>query len=252
MIQNNKENTKKNYYRGKHNGRRGDNSSLRHGTTPVNQGNVVVEQNSSTTSSFNKDASQNFNGNNNGNAKNNNYRKNRNNKKPFNNTKWSLYPTESEERKFIRSERGQCKKAIIDLSYLNKVAKTDFKPVCPICTKVIEDSNLAIANSSTGEASHFDCIVTLLAKKEEIGQNEKVIYVGSGDFAVISFTGNYSYPKNVTILRKINYEEFVKDKLSVWRKDLAIVPSFIINVEENTVEMKERLKQEEKSFKNDE
>ena len=75
------------------------------------------------------------------------------------------------------------------------------RPVCSICGEQIE----AIAEAITepdGSYSHFDCVLEKLKQEHNVHEPDKISYVGSGNFAVVSMDEEGKF----TIKEKISYE----------------------------------------------
>lgn len=87
-------------------------------------------------------------------------------------------------------------------------------PDCSICNKPIRDVSAAITDQDTKKAAHFDCILKNLSERESLGDQEKVIYLGSGDFGVVKIINN----KKFEIVKKIQYED--SEARVDWRKDM--------------------------------
>ncbi|HUX37817.1 MAG TPA: hypothetical protein VMV44_07930 [Rectinemataceae bacterium] len=60
--------------------------------------------------------------------------------------------------------------------------------MCPICSKPVFDLSSAIgADRETGLPAHFDCVYDRVKAAENLGPNEKIVYLGAGAFAVVEF-----------------------------------------------------------------
>jgi hypothetical protein len=62
-------------------------------------------------------------------------------------------------------------------------------PPCPYCGKPIKDMSTAIADRSSGEPSHFECVAARIAGEETLEKGDTVVYIGGGRFAVVHFPG---------------------------------------------------------------
>lgn len=89
-------------------------------------------------------------------------------------------------------------------------------PDCPLCGKPIADVSSALAEKASKAPAHFDCVLASLAEAESPGPQQRLVYLGSGCFALVE--GNPQTPQKFTIVRKIQYEE--RDSKPDWRKDL--------------------------------
>ena len=58
-------------------------------------------------------------------------------------------------------------------------------PVCAICGNPIELIAEAISEPNGGY-SHFDCVIAKLKEQEHVTEDEKLSYVGHGNFAVFT------------------------------------------------------------------
>jgi len=90
-------------------------------------------------------------------------------------------------------------------------------PDCPVCGKPIRDVSAAMTDPSGDKPAHFDCVVKILSEKETLGNQEKVIYLGSGQFGVVKILNNRKFE----IVKKIPYEEN-QDARSEWRMDMRL------------------------------
>ena len=87
-------------------------------------------------------------------------------------------------------------------------------PDCSICNNPIRDVSAAVTDQETEKPAHFDCILKKLSERETLESQEKVIYLGSGSFGVVSIVNN----KKFEIIRKIKYED-AEERIE-WRKDM--------------------------------
>lgn len=89
--------------------------------------------------------------------------------------------------------------------------------VCEKCGKEIKDLNTALSDKNTGNPIHFDCILEFIKDSEEIKENEEVIYIGSGNFAIVTFE-NPKIRKSFKIVKHIEWEE--KNELHAWKDEI--------------------------------
>lgn len=89
------------------------------------------------------------------------------------------------------------------------------KPLCPRCGAAIEDLPSAMTDKETGEPVHFDCILARLAESENLGEGEKIVYLGGGRFGVVHFD-NPSDLKHFRVRKTLQWEE--KEKRADWRR----------------------------------
>lgn len=59
------------------------------------------------------------------------------------------------------------------------------KPICPICNNEIYIIEQSILYGKTKTPAHFDCIIKHLSKDNQLEENEKIVYLGSGTFGII-------------------------------------------------------------------
>lgn len=90
--------------------------------------------------------------------------------------------------------------------------------ICKKCGLPIKDPTLAISDKVTGLPVHFDCILKFLKQSEELKENEEVIYIGSGNFAIVYFE-NPKIRKQFKIIKLIEWE--TGSRTSEWRIEMA-------------------------------
>ncbi len=91
------------------------------------------------------------------------------------------------------------------------------KPICEKCGKEIRDLTTALSDKNTGNPVHFDCILEFIKNSEEIKENEEVIYIGNGCFAIVSFE-NPKIKKKFKIVKSIEWEE--KNRTYQWKDEI--------------------------------
>jgi hypothetical protein len=79
-------------------------------------------------------------------------------------------------------------------------------PACPVCAEAVRDLAAALTHRPTGRPAHFDCILKELRDQNPLGPQEKLCYLGSGVFGVLTWRqeGN---PASFVIKRRIPYED---------------------------------------------
>ncbi len=77
---------------------------------------------------------------------------------------------------------------------------------CEICGQPINDVSSAMANKGSGNPVHFDCIISKLAETEQVGENEKITYIGQGRFGVVHFENMHDL-RHFQIKKIIEWEE---------------------------------------------
>ncbi len=90
--------------------------------------------------------------------------------------------------------------------------------ICPKCGQPITDIASAIADKSTGQPLHFDCVLNQVKQSEPTGENEKVAYIGQGRFAVLHYE-NIRDQRHFTIKKIIEWED--REKPAEWRGELS-------------------------------
>jgi hypothetical protein len=91
-------------------------------------------------------------------------------------------------------------------------------PECPVCAKPIRELSAALCYRGTDAPAHFDCVLKELRETHEILPQEKLCYLGGGNFAILQFkTGGGN---KFTIKKKIPYEG--KEIQQEWKKALLI------------------------------
>lgn len=91
-------------------------------------------------------------------------------------------------------------------------------PVCARCGEPIQDLCSALADKSTGEPVHFDCVLKFLQDAERIGDNENLLYIGQGRFAVVTYD-DPADKRKFTIIRHIEWEG--RETRAEWRSEIA-------------------------------
>ncbi len=119
-----------------------------------------------------------------------------------------------------------------------------YTPNCDICSEIITDSHSAISLGTTGLASHFDCVVNYLAKRENLGESEHIVYLGAGEFGVAKIK---TEKEPLEVLRRITYEDS-RHENNAWRRELALTPSFVVRVLKTTDMIKD---EESRAFRQD-
>ncbi len=91
-------------------------------------------------------------------------------------------------------------------------------PACAKCGEPIQDVTSALSDKDSGSPVHFDCVIKFLEGAENLGANEKIVYVGQGRFAVMFFE-NPVDTRKFRIVRMIEWER--RDGRAEWRTDIA-------------------------------
>ena len=95
--------------------------------------------------------------------------------------------------------------------------KREYDP-CPLSGEPISDILTAIADPETGRPSNLESVLDKLRKTESLGPNERLAYIGRGEFGVVEESGN-AKDKTVTVKRRIVYEN--TNQSYEWRRELS-------------------------------
>ena len=88
-------------------------------------------------------------------------------------------------------------------------------PICPLCQKPVYDLSSAIGSDrETGLPAHFDCVYERVSAAETLAAGEKLVYLGSGGFAVVEFRDGRE--NAFVVKRRIPWEKEGEKK--DWRK----------------------------------
>lgn len=90
--------------------------------------------------------------------------------------------------------------------------------ICPKCGQPITDMASAIADKTTGQPMHFDCVLEQVKQSEPTGENEKIAYIGQGRFAVLYYE-NIRDQRHFTIKKIIEWES--REQQASWREELS-------------------------------
>ena len=89
----------------------------------------------------------------------------------------------------------------------NKMKDPSEKSICPICNKPIYIPEEAITHNATNKLAHFECILKEIKNnnEEEMEENDKIVYLGSGTFGIIQERKSSKGTK-LFVRKRINYE----------------------------------------------
>lgn len=87
---------------------------------------------------------------------------------------------------------------------------------CPISNQPIEDIYTAIEDPDSGRPARFEAVLELLAEREKIDDDERIVYIGSGTFAVVEDQPDGGFP---FIKRRIEFEDTQQRR--EWRRELS-------------------------------
>lgn len=151
-------------------------------------------------------------------------RKNKKYSNNWNNQKKSEQNKAEQYRELNNKKDFHLKKAVYEDSEAEKKIQQAIKEIksreviCPKCGQPITDVSSAITDKESGKPAHFDCILNQLKQTEQVGENEKIAYIGQGRFAVIYYE-NPRDQRHFTIKKIIEWEE--RDKKPEWRSELS-------------------------------
>ena len=151
-------------------------------------------------------------------------RKNKKYSNNWNNQKKSEQNKAEQYRELNNKKDFHLKKAVYEDSEAEKKIQQAIKEIksreviCPKCGQPITDISSAITDKESGKPAHFDCILNQVRQTEQVGENEKIAYIGQGRFAVIYYE-NPRDQRHFTIKKIIEWEE--RDKKPEWRSELS-------------------------------
>ncbi len=128
-----------------------------------------------------------------------------------NNQREAQNPRESRSERPDRPERSEKR---VEMPPLPKLPTL----TCVKCGEPIQDSTSAMVDKGSGGPIHFDCVITFLQGAENLGLNEKIVYIGQGKFAVMFFE-NPLDTKKFRIVRTIEWEG--RETRAEWRTDIS-------------------------------
>ena len=95
---------------------------------------------------------------------------------------------------------------------------------CPVCSTTVHDLYTAIAYGDGMAPAHFDCVLSLLGEREELGSGERLCYLGGGSFGIVQVrpprrkrNGNGGA---LVIRKRIDFEE--REAAPGWRQELRL------------------------------
>jgi hypothetical protein len=89
---------------------------------------------------------------------------------------------------------------------------------CPLSGEPIDNIYVAIADPDSGNPTRFDKVLERLAGREELTENQRLVYIGAGNFAVIEERVK-DRRKTVEVVKKIPYED--THQKNAWRRELS-------------------------------
>jgi len=88
---------------------------------------------------------------------------------------------------------------------------------CGFCHKPIFDLSTALADRESGGPVHFDCALQRVTDRETLAPGERLVYIGSGVFAVVEYKDRTETA--FTVKRRLPFEE--EGKKQDWRRALS-------------------------------
>ncbi len=144
-------------------------------------------------------------------------RRNRKHSGNWNNQKRNEGPRET--KKVFQFNRALYEDQESERQRIKSIAEVKAREViCPKCGQPITDVASAIADKTTGQPVHFDCVLEQVKQSEPTGENEKVAYIGQGRFAVLQYE-NIRDQRHFTIKKIIEWES--REQQSEWRDELS-------------------------------
>ena len=95
---------------------------------------------------------------------------------------------------------------------------------CPVCSTTVHDLYTAIAYGDGMAPAHFDCVLSLLGEREELGSGERLCYLGGGSFGIVQMRParrkRNGSGGGLFIRKRIDFEE--RDAAPGWRQELRL------------------------------
>jgi len=100
-----------------------------------------------------------------------------------------------------------------------KMFKNANQPICSICGKVINDLSSALMERGGADPVHFDCAMDQVSAAEQLGEGDKIAYIGQGRFGVLNYP-NIRDVRHFTIKKIIDWEDRNESR-GKWRDEMA-------------------------------
>ena len=91
-------------------------------------------------------------------------------------------------------------------------------PDCPYCGKPIKDLTVAISDKNSGQAVHFDCIISRISQSEKLEHGDIISYIGGGRFGIVNYS-NSSNSQSFVIKKILEWE--IKENRAEWRQTVS-------------------------------
>ena len=122
-------------------------------------------------------------------------------------------------RRNHKKENRYSENTIVDRHYAGSAAEEPAETfTCARCGNPIKDISAALADKTDGNPVHFDCVLNFLKQNETLREDEAILYIGQGRFAVIKYASMVTM-KEFTIIRIIEWED--KNQRAEWRNTIA-------------------------------
>lgn len=89
---------------------------------------------------------------------------------------------------------------------------------CPLSGEPIDNIIVAIGDPDSGLPSRFDKVLERIAKHEELGEHQRLVYIGAGNFGIVEEIVR-DRRKYLELIKKIPYED--THKKQPWRRELS-------------------------------
>lgn len=90
---------------------------------------------------------------------------------------------------------------------------------CALSGEEIEDIVTAIAEPRSGKPARFDRVIEKLREQEEVGEEERIAYLGRGAFGIVRIQPGEDGRPELVVRKRIQYED--THEVYRWRKELA-------------------------------
>lgn len=122
-----------------------------------------------------------------------------------------------------------------------------FQPECVICHKKILEPSSIMEVPDSHDPAHFECVLSKLKEKEELSQHQRLVYLGSSNFAVIEPVEPEKKNSPFRVVRYVySSSRGNMQNPPGWRGSLAITPRYVIHVEKTTLQMRAELEAAER------
>lgn len=120
-------------------------------------------------------------------------------------------------RRQVRGDRSAAPQGPGSPEAVEEIARPGPPQDCGYCHKPIYDLSTALADREGGGPVHFDCALQRVSERESLAPGERIVYIGSGVFAVVEYRDRSE--TSFTVKRRLPFEE--EGKKQDWRKVLS-------------------------------